>query len=108
LPPSTELGRLFLHRADRLVRRDSTVLIHKRFYEVPAHLTGRRVEVRFDPLELAQLEVHFEGQFEGIARAVDAVVNAQLPPRSKQTPETGAATGINYIEMLHQKEGGDV
>jgi hypothetical protein len=54
------------------------------------------------------LEVHFEGQFEGVARQVDAVVNAQLPPRPKQTPETGAPTGINYVEMLVKKEGGDV
>jgi transposase InsO family protein len=108
LGPSTDLRRLFFHRADRLVRRDSTVLIHKRFYEVPPHLTGRRVEVRFDPLDLAQLEVHFEGQFEGVARQVDAVLNAQLPPRPKQTPETGAPTGINYVEMLVKKEGGDV
>jgi transposase InsO family protein len=108
LGPSTDLRRLFFHRADRLVRRDSTVLIHKRFYEVPPHLTGRRVEVRFDPLDLEQLEVHFEGQFEGVARQVDAVVNAQLPPRPKQTPETGAPTGINYVEMLVKKEGGDV
>jgi putative transposase len=108
LPSSMDLRRLFFHRADRLVRRDSTVLIHKRFYEVPPHLTGRRVEVRFDPLDLTQLEIYVEGQFEGIARQVDAVVNAQSPPRPKQTPETGAATGINYVEMLHCKEDGDV
>jgi transposase InsO family protein len=107
LPPSTDLGRLFLHRADRLVRRDSTVLIHKRFYEVPCHLSGRRVEVRFDPLDLTQIEIHVDGQFEGHARAVDTHVNAQLP-RAKHTPETGASTGINYVEMLQKKEGGDV
>jgi putative transposase len=108
LPPSTDLGRLFLHRADRLVRRDSTVLIHKRFYEVSSHLSGRRVEVRFDPLDLTQIEIHVDGQFEGHARIVDTHVNAQLPPRAKHTPETGASTGINYVEMLQKKEGGDV
>ena len=106
--PSTDLRRLFFHRADRLVRRDSTVLIHRQFYEASPHLAGRRVEVRFDPLDLAEIEIHFEGQFEGTARPVDAVVNAQLPPRPKQTPETGTASGINYVEMLHKKEGGDV
>ena len=107
-PPSTDLRRLFFHRADRLVRRDSTVLIQKRFYEAAPHLTGRRVEVRFDPLDPSQIEVHFEGQFEGIARVVDAVVNAQLPPRPKHVPETGAPTGINYVELLQKKEAGDV
>src|SRR5215467_5853508 len=51
LPPGTDLRRLFLHRFDRLVRRDSTFLLHGRLYEAPAPLAGRMVEVRFDPVQ---------------------------------------------------------
>ena len=79
LPPATDLRRLFFHRVDRLVRRDSTFLLHNRFFEAPPQLAGKRIEVRFDPLERNQLEIYYEGHSQGAARLVDAVVNAQLP-----------------------------
>ena len=79
LPPASDLRRLFFHRVDRLVRRDSTFLLHNRFFEAPPQLAGKRIEVRFDPLERHQLEIYYEGQSQGAARLVDAVVNAQLP-----------------------------
>jgi putative transposase len=91
LPPATDLRRLFFHRLDRLVRRDSTFLLQKRFYEAPAHLAGQTVEVRFDPLDLFQVEIYFQGQAQGWVRAVDPVVNAQLPSRKADaSPHSGA------------------
>ena len=103
LPPSTDLRRLFFYRVDRLVRRDSTFLIHGRFYEAPPHLAGRRVEVRFDPLDPIAMDVYFEGQLVSTARPVDAVINAQLPPAAKLQPHGGGPTGINYVELLQTK-----
>jgi transposase InsO family protein len=109
LPPSTDLRRLFFYRVDRLVRRDSTFLIHRRFYEAPPHLAGRRIEVRFDPLDPIEIDIHFEGHFVSTTRPVDAVINAQLPPARKPEPQSGAHTGINYVELLQtKKEDGDV
>ena len=84
LPPATDLRRLFFHRVDRLVRRDSTFLLQNRFFEAPSHLAGKRIEVRFDPLDLTPLEIYFEGQWQGVARLVDAVVNGQLPPWERE------------------------
>jgi hypothetical protein len=43
-----------------VVRRDTTFLLHNRFYEAPPHLAGQRVEVRFDPLDVAQVEIWFQ------------------------------------------------
>lgn len=77
LPPATDLRRLFWHRVDRLVRKDSTFLLHGRFFEAPPQLAGQRIEVRFDPLDPAALEIHHAGQFAGAARLVDAVVNGR-------------------------------
>ncbi|HEX7972028.1 MAG TPA: DDE-type integrase/transposase/recombinase [Thiobacillus sp.] len=79
LPPDTDLRRLFFHRVGRLVRRDSTFLLQHRFFEAPAHLAGKQIEVRFDPLDLTELEIYCEGQSQGMARLVDPVVNGQLP-----------------------------
>ena len=83
-PSREDLRRLFLHRVDRLVRRDSTFLLLHRFFEAPPHLAGKKIEVRFDPLDLTQLEIYAEGQAQGLARLVDAVVNGQLPAHKKE------------------------
>src|SRR5215471_13824594 len=52
LPPATDLRRLFFHRVDRLVRRDSTFLLKNYFFDAPSHLAGKRLEVRLDPHNL--------------------------------------------------------
>src|SRR5437667_8791955 len=67
LPPSTDLRRLFFHRLHRLVRRDSTFLLHNLLYEAPPHLAGHTVEVRFDPLDTEQVEIWFQGKLEATA-----------------------------------------
>jgi len=77
LPPATDMRRLFFHRVDRLVRRDSTFLLRNRFFEAPPQLAGKRIEVRFAPLDLAHVEIYCDGQPEGAARLVDAVVNGR-------------------------------
>jgi putative transposase len=105
LPPATDLRRLFFHRFDRLVRRDSTFLLRNRFYEAPPHLAGHSIEVRFDPLDLAQVEIYSQGQAQGVARWVDPVLNAQLPSSPPVTAPTPPSTGINFVELLpHKKE----
>jgi putative transposase len=77
LPPATDMRRLFFHRVDRLVRRDSTFLLRNRFFEAPPHLAGKKIEVRFDPLDLTHLEIYCAGKPEGVARLVDAVINGR-------------------------------
>jgi len=77
LPPATDMRRLFFHRLERVVRRDSTFLLRNRFFEAPPHLAGQRIEVRFDPLDTAHVEIYHAGKPEGPARLVDAVVNGK-------------------------------
>jgi transposase InsO family protein len=103
LPPATDLRRLFFYRVNRLVRRDSTFMLRGRFYEAPAALAGETIEVRFDPLDLAQLEIYFQGEAQGMARLVDAVVNAHLPSPKPAPATTPKPTGINFVELLEVK-----
>ena len=77
LPTSTDMRKLFFHRVDRLVRRDSTFQLRNRFFEAPPLLAGNKIEVRFDPLDLTQVEIYCDGKPEGAARLVDAVVNGR-------------------------------
>jgi putative transposase len=104
LPPATDLRRLFFHRLDRLVRRDSTFLLHNRLYEAPTHLTGHTVEVRFDPLDASQVEIWFQGQPQSAARLVDPVVNGQLPSAKPAPAPAPESTGINFVELLKGKK----
>jgi putative transposase len=107
LPPTTDLRRLFFHRLDRLVRRDSTFLLHSRLYEAPPHLTGNTVEVRFDPLNASQVEIWFQGELQAAARPVDPVVNGQLPSARPAAPREPEPTGINFVELLNDKDDED-
>jgi hypothetical protein len=105
LPPGADLRRLFFHRFDRLVRRDSTFLLHGRLYEAPGHLAGRTVEVRFDPVqEGGPVEVWWEGKLQASARPLDAVVNGQLPSPQPASPPAPQPTGINFVELVHHNK----
>ena len=107
LPPATDLRRLFFHRLDRLVRRDSTFLLQNRFYEAPPDLAGETIEARFDPLDPASVEIYFQGQPRGVARLVDPVVNAQLPVAKRSKAAEPEPTGINFVELLKKKKEED-
>ena len=104
LPPATDLRRLFFYRLNRLVRRDCTFLLHNQYYEAPPQLTGETVEARFDPLDAAEVEIHFQGKLQGAARLVDPVINAGLPPVKRSTAADPEPTGINFVELLNRKK----
>jgi putative transposase len=104
LPPGADLHRLFFHRFDRLVRRDSTFWLRGRLYEAPAHLAGHTVEVRFDPVEGGAVEVWFAGKLQAAARPLDAVVNGQLPPANAAPAPAPQPTGINFVELVHENQ----
>src|SRR5450631_1157324 len=104
LPPATDLRRLFFYRLNRLVRRDGTFLLHNLYYEALPQLIGETVEVRFDPLDTAQVEIHFQGKLQGMARLVDPVFNTGLPPVKRSTTTAPEPTGINFVELLNRKK----
>jgi putative transposase len=109
LPPATDVRRLFFYRLDRVVRRDSTFLLQKRFYEAPAHLATHKVEVRFDPMDPSQADIYSGGIFQGAARLVDPVANGLWLAAKPEPPAPPQPTGINYVELLHQRrEDSDV
>jgi hypothetical protein len=87
-----------------VVRRDSTFLLHNHLYEAPPPLAGHTVEVRFDPLDDAEVEIWFQGKLETTARPVDPVVNGQLPCVKRTALTEPEPTGINFVELLKQKK----
>ena len=61
------LRRAFLWREKRLVRKDGTISLQGNRYQVSPHLVGRTLELRFDPFDLAEMELYLEGKALGKA-----------------------------------------
>ena len=77
LPAGSDWEALFLARATRRVRMDATVSIEAQLWEVPVHLRGRNVELRYDPFEWTRVEVWHRDTLAGLARRCDKQLNAK-------------------------------
>lgn len=75
--------------------------------EAPPPLAGHTVEVRFDPLDASEVEVWFQGQRQSSARPLDPVVNGRLPFTKPAATPGAEPTGINFVELLHDKKDDD-
>lgn len=79
-PADEELRRLFLREERRRVRKDATVSIQGRYFELTPALRGQYVEVRYNPTELAEVEIWHQKRFVQIAKLLDRQLNARLRP----------------------------
>jgi putative transposase len=78
LEPGLELEALFFTRITRTVRKDGTVRIEGKLYEVDLSLRALQVELRFDPYRMDRMEVYQRGKACGLARRADLHLNSQL------------------------------
>ena len=76
--------------------RTGTVGMHGNTYEVDPGLAGRRVELVFDPLELAEVEVRLDGHHAGAGGAVCRSNGTSTHARSRR-PSRPQPTGIDYL-----------
>ena len=93
----------------RRVTRVATVPLEGNSYSVDPALTGRRVELRYDPEDLSRIEVFLDGRPAGAA--VPFVIGRAGVHRAVQPPAPPAAdpTGIDYLGMVaaaHDEEAG--
>jgi len=75
--PHTDWQRLFLHRAQRRVRLDATVSLEGRFWEVPPHLRGRIIQLRFDPFAWQRVEIWIDDRYVGLAKLCNKQLNSK-------------------------------
>jgi len=88
------LDRLFYTRAERTVRKNGTVRLESRLFEVDLSLRGRVVELRYDPFgDLRSLEVYHQGAFAGSATPVDLHLNSQIHHDSQNYERGEQSTG---------------
>lgn len=96
-PDPTTLEQDFYAVDKRLVRRDGTISLEGRYYELDSTLAGTMVEVRYPPFQPGTVYVyHQQGEFIGEARVVDEVGNRKAGrKRLLAPPQTYSPTEEN-------------
>jgi putative transposase len=100
-PSPAQLREAFLWAEHRQVRKTATVQLFGAAYSVDPVLTGRTVELVFDPFNLAHVEVRWNGTPYGLA--VPQRIRRHAHPKARpEQPDASPppATGINYLDII--------
>ena len=93
------LREAFRWSVTRKVTRTATVPLEGNSYAVDPALTGRRVELRYDPEDLTVIEVFLDGRPAGAATPFITCrhVHRAVPQAARPGP---APTGIDYLGLV--------
>jgi len=102
------LREAFRWSVTRKVTRTATVPLEGNSYAVDPALTGRRVELRYDPEDLSRLDIYLDGRPAGAAVpfVTRRHVHRAVPQAARAAP---APTGIDYLGLVaavHDEEAG--
>jgi len=78
LSKDADVERLFLMREQRRVRKDATICLGARLWEVPSHLRGQVITVWFDPVNWTRVELWWRDRLLGQATLCNKQLNSQL------------------------------
>lgn len=104
LPTPAQLAEAFLWAEYRTVTKTATVSLHANTYQVDPVLVGRRVELVFDPFDLATIEVRLDGTPLGLA--IPHRIGRHTHPKARletPAPPPPPPTGINYLQLLDEQ-----
>ncbi|MGH8299385.1 MAG: DDE-type integrase/transposase/recombinase [Steroidobacteraceae bacterium] len=102
LPSPAELHEAFLWSAVRVVSKTSQVSLLGNSFEVDAALVGRKAELAFDPFDLTEIEVRYEGRPMGMAVPVHICRHVHPKARPEAAPPP-VPSGIDYLGLLTRK-----
>ncbi len=100
LPTPADLHAAFLWCEWRTVTKTGTVSLFANSYEVDQALVGTKVELLFDPFDMASIRVRYRGREMGLA--VPLVIGRHVHPKAKPdpSPPPRPQTGIDYLKMI--------
>ncbi|MGH9282693.1 MAG: Mu transposase C-terminal domain-containing protein, partial [Acidimicrobiales bacterium] len=103
LPTPAELREAFLWSEHRTVSKTATVSLLGNAYEVDQALPGAKVELVFDPFDLTEIGVRYQGRQMG--RAVPQVIRRHVHPeaRAETPPGPRPRTGIDYLSVIEDR-----
>ena len=103
-PADPELvRRAFLWREQRRVTKTATISLQGNRYQVDPRFAGRQLELRFDPFDLAHIELFLDSQPQGVATVLEqgrqrhlAVQRLATDPPSPPRPKSS----LDYLAAL--------
>jgi putative transposase len=98
------LRNAFLFRADRRVSKSGDVAFQGNRYTVPGYLVGQTIQLRYDPFDLAVIEIWLNGHY--LAQANPARLQTSVQPGLTPDPTPPAptpSTGVDYLDWLRQE-----
>ena len=101
VPSPEQMREAFLWSEHRQVRKTAEVRLFGGAYSVDPALTGRTVELVFDPFDLTRVEVRWNGTPHGLA--IPQQIRRHSHPRARpEQPDATppAATGISYLDII--------
>jgi putative transposase len=110
LPTPDALAEAFLWAEHRTVTKTALVSLQGNTYQVDPLLVGRRVELVFDPFDLATIAVRLRGVPAGTAIPHRIGRHAHVKARPETPPSPPAPTGIDYARLIdnaHQTQLGE-
>ena len=110
------IRKAFLWREERKVRKDGCIELQGNTYQVDPTFAGRKLQLHFDPFDLAHIELFFGGNSFGKATviqqgrekhiAVEKLATQPLePPKPKTSLDYLAALRSEYDEMQRKQAG---
>ena len=93
-PAPKDLLAYFRKVCLRRVKKDRTIRVNGRVFEVPLGLMNKNVQARFHEDSPEEVEVYFEDRSHGFVKLVDAHVNARVGRERNSLPSMATPVGI--------------
>jgi putative transposase len=101
-PSPAELREAFLWSAKRRTDKTASISLFGNHYEVDPALVGSTVELVFDPFDMTEIEVRYEGRAMG--KAIPRKITRHTHPAARQeTPPAPKASGIDYLGLVAER-----
>jgi putative transposase len=101
LPSAAGLREAFRWGEYRTVRKTATVELYGNTYRVDPFLVGRKVELTFDPFDLTEITVCWQGK--PVGSAIPHLIGRHAHPKARPElaqPEQPEPTGIDYLALI--------
>lgn len=93
----------FLVEEERKVDKTGVFRLNKRDYQAPLELARQKVSLRYDPFDPSSVQVYWEGQRSADAYLLKVPEQVEFPD-VKEEDVPPPATGLNYLELLKEKQ----
>ncbi len=101
-PSPAELREAFLWSAKRRADKTAAVSLFGNHYEVDPALVGATVELVFDPFDMTEIEVRYEGREMG--KAIPRKISRHTHPAARQeNPPSPKSSGIDYLGLVAER-----